>query len=103
MEALSEDVLELRETVSAPAPDCTMGQADSSDDVEEEEDEGEVVEEENVSAAQEKGKPRSIFSRWAFRPRDFELGWKEVALSLFLSGIGVLGYICYYNDVCTYC
>lgn len=32
-----------------------------------------------------------------------DIGWKEVALAGFLAGVGVLGYICYVSDLCSYC
>lgn len=83
---------------------CTLGQADSSDDVMEGEEE-EVEREGEREVAQPVKPPeqnKSRQSRWNFCP-DLELGWKEVALTLFLSGVGTLGYICYFNDVCTYC
>lgn len=37
--------------------------------------------------------------------KDFwmDLGWKELALASFLSGVGAVGYICYCTDFCLYC
>ena len=32
-----------------------------------------------------------------------DIGWKEVALAGFLASVGVLGYICYASDLCSYC
>ena len=32
-----------------------------------------------------------------------EVGWKEFALASFLTGVGVMCYICYCTDYCTYC
>jgi len=36
-------------------------------------------------------------------PSWMEIGWKEVALATVLTGIGVLGYVCYVTDYCSYC
>lgn len=112
----SDDVLGLRATILTPAPNnepLTLGQADSSDDVmeaDEDEDEMEIGEEEgegeetqNQQSEVQGQEQNKLVRRSRWDLPDFDLGWKEVALTLFLSGIGVLGYICYYNDVCTYC
>lgn len=36
-------------------------------------------------------------------PSWMEVGWKEISLATFLTGIGVIGYICYTTDYCSYC
>jgi hypothetical protein len=36
-------------------------------------------------------------------PTWHNVGWKELALAGFLSSVSVLGFTCYFSDVCTYC
>lgn len=36
-------------------------------------------------------------------PAWLQLGWKECVLASFLTGMGVVGYLCYCSDFCHYC
>lgn len=76
---------------ATPLDAVEMGVAEDED----EEVEGEV--ETMTTVISEKRVCNKCDSLW------HDLGWKEVALAGFLAGVGVIGYICYFNNVCNYC
>lgn len=70
-----------------------MGEADSDDD--------EVVKaqcQQDEEASVPAPAPHTTFS-----PSWMAIGWKEVALATVLTGIGVVGYVCYVTDYCSFC
>ncbi len=81
------------DTMGGEADDNMIGEAESDDD--------EIIraaqKKKDTDAPAEAPPPTESSAQW------MEIGWKEVALATVISGIGVLGYVCYVTDYCSYC
>ena len=83
---------------------AVMTEAEHEDTVSQEDSE---TEDEYPAAALDNGSHDSLMSDddddCDSSPAWMLLGWKEMALAFFLTGIGAFGYICFSTDYCSYC